>query len=108
MANIKLPDNCKLLCDFNGYVLAQRDYKVGDNQRSEYITWQKGQNSGVVLGHYYNDLQTAKEDFTKRSELVPENKMFNEDELAVLYKALFNAPLLLFRFQFLDEINKKV
>lgn len=88
MANIKLPDNCNLLCDFNGYVLAQRDYKVGDNQRSEYITWQKGQNGGVVFGHYYNELQAAKEDFAKRSELVPENKIFNEDELAVLYKAL--------------------
>lgn len=86
--SLKLPDNCNLLCDFNGYVLAQHDYKVGDKQRSEYITWQKGQNDGVVLGHYYNDVQSAKEDFAKRSELVPENKMFNKDELAVLYKAL--------------------
>lgn len=88
MANIKLPDNCKLLCDFNGFVLAQRDFIVGNKNMTEYITWQKGQNGGVVLGHYYTNLQAAKEDFAKRSELVPENKMFNEDELAVIYKAL--------------------
>lgn len=30
--NLSLPDNCTLLCEFNGYVLAQKDFKVADTQ----------------------------------------------------------------------------
>ena len=84
----QLPMNSKLLNEFNGYVLAQRDFKVADTQRTEYITWQKAFDGSVTLGHYFTDLQAAKEDFAKRSELIPYNKAFTDNELAVLYKAL--------------------
>ena len=84
----QLPMNSKLLTEFNSYVLAQREFKVADEQRTEYITWQKSFDGSVTLGHYFIDLQAAKEDFAKRSELIPYNKAFTENELAVLYKAL--------------------
>lgn len=85
---MKLPMNSKLLNEFNNYVLAQRDFMVSDEQRTEYITWQKAFDNSVNLGHYFTDLQAAKEDFAKRSELIPYNKAFTDNELAVLYKAL--------------------
>ena len=84
----KLPMNSKLLNEFNNYILAQRNFKVSDVERSEYITWLKGNDGSVSLGHYFTSLDAAKEDFAKRSELIPYNKAFTDNELAVLYKAL--------------------
>jgi hypothetical protein len=83
-----LPEKCELLNEFDGYILAQREYMVLDEQRTEYITWQRAFDGSVTLGHYFTELQAAKEDFVKRSELIPFNKAFTDNELAVLYKAL--------------------
>ena len=86
---IKLPERCKLLSDYDDYVLAERTLNVGERAQTEYITWHKGLRGGVDLGHYFGDnLQAAKEDFAKRSGLVNEAKLFNSDELAVLYRGL--------------------
>lgn len=86
---IKLPEHCKLLSDYDDYVLAERISNAGEKVNIEYITWHKGLRGGVDLGHYFGDnLQAAKEDFAKRSRLVNEAKLFNSDELAVLYRGL--------------------
>ena len=86
---IKLPEHCKLLAEFGDYVLAERTFNVGEISNIEYITWYKDPKGGVVLGHYFGDnQQAAKENFAKRSRLVIESKLFDDDELSVLYRGL--------------------
>ena len=84
--NNELPMGAKTLIDFGEYILAERSIKGTD--KTEYITWHKNPKGGVGIGHYFTDLQAAKEDFVCRTELVSLNKLFTENELAMLYKAL--------------------
>ncbi len=87
--DIKLPEHCTLLSEFNDCVLAERAFKIGDLNNIEYITWYCNKEGEVSLGHYFaGDMQAAKEDFAKRSGLVAESKLFNEGELSVLYRGL--------------------
>ena len=86
---VTLPKGCKLLAETDKYVLAERVFHVNERERTEYITWRKQYDGSVALGHYFaNNLQAAKEDFARRSELVEESRLFSPDEMAVVYKAL--------------------
>ncbi len=86
---VTLPKGCKLLAETDKYVLAERVFHVNERERTEYITWHKQYDGSVALGRYFaNNLQAAKEDFARRSELVDEARLFSPDEMAVIYKAL--------------------
>ena len=63
-----LGDGFKLLCEFNGTVLAGKEIPGLGNQ---FVTWQRDfDGSGLSHGHYHDDYPTAKEDFVERSRLV--------------------------------------
>lgn len=86
---VKLPKGCKLLAEAGSFVLAEQSVNVNGHSSKHYITWRKQYDGSVGLGHYWNeDLQAAKEDFVRRSDLVDEALLFSYDEMAVVYKAL--------------------
>ncbi len=86
---VTLPKGCKLLAETDKFVLAERTFHVNERERTEYITWRKQYDGSVALGRYFaNNLQAAKENFARRSELVDEARLFSPDEMAVIYKAL--------------------
>ena len=85
--NIKeLPNGYTPLVAYKGYVLAEKDFEYSESKK-QYVTWMQN-DRGFALGHYFTDKAVAEEDFAVRTELINPKKMFNSDELAVLYKAL--------------------
>jgi hypothetical protein len=85
-SNKGLPNGYKPLIAYNGYVLAEKDFEHSESKK-QYVTWMQN-DRGVTLGHYFTERTAAEEDFAVRTELINPNKLFNADELAVLYKAL--------------------
>ena len=81
-----LPNGFTAIAEYNGYVLAEKDFEYGESKK-QYVTWMQN-DRGVTLGHYFMDKASAEEDFAVRTELVNPNKLFNAEELAVIYKAL--------------------
>lgn len=81
-------DNFRLLCEYNGVVLAGREFE--NEQGYQFVTWQRTYgNTGLTLGHYYNDKYDAsKEDFARRTGLVPSFKLWNTEQLGEIYKAI--------------------
>ncbi len=76
----------KKLCEFNDTVLAVGLYS--DNV-FEYATWNiDRQNNSYFSGKYFMDYDMAKEDFAKRSEIINENKLFNDNELKIIKDTL--------------------
>lgn len=107
-----LRDGYKLLCEHGNIVLAGKD--MGEHGY-EFVTWQYTYDrKGVTLGHYYhNDYAGAKEDFAIRSGLVSEYKLFQDEELQTVYRALDQGqkyiPYLTFdQEQKMIEIKKKI
>ncbi len=85
--NIKeLPNGYTPMIAYNGYVLAEKDFEYSESKK-QYVTWIQN-DRGFTLGHYFTDKAAAEEDFAVRTGLIHQNKLFNADELAVLYKAL--------------------
>lgn len=74
----------KKLLEYNDVVLAGTEHSNG---RFEFVTWDCKNNS-LDHGHYYEDYERAKEDFVKRSELLPENQIFSADERFELYRCV--------------------
>ena len=107
--SVDIDDGYRQLCDYNGYVLAGME--LPQNMGYQFVTWQYSYDrKGVGLGHYFmNDYEGAKEDFAKRAELVPENKLFNKEQLHAIYEALHfsrcNNPALTFEQ---DEVLGKI
>lgn len=102
----------KLLCEYGNIVLAGRD--MGEHGY-ESVTWQYTYDrKGVTLGHYYhNDYDGAKEDFATRSGLINEHKLFKNEELQEIYRALDQGqkhiPFLTFdQEQKMIELKRKV
>ena len=81
-----LPNGFTAIAEYNGYVLAEKDYEYGELKK-QYVTWMQN-DRGVTLGHYFMEKASAEEDFAVRTELVNPNKLFNSEELAVIYKSL--------------------
>lgn len=74
----------KKLLEYNDVVLAGTEHS---NDSFEFVTWDCKNNS-LDHGHYYEDYERAKEDFVKRSELLPENQIFSADERFELYRCV--------------------
>jgi hypothetical protein len=108
-----LSDGYRLLCDFNGYVLAGTE--LSKNMGYQFVTWQYSYDrKGVGLGHYFmNDFEGAKEDFVQRAELMPKEKLFSDEQYHALYATLFfcrnNDPNLTFeQDKMLEEIQRQI
>lgn len=56
----------------------------------EFVTWEWVQNNTALWqGHYYGDeFAAAKQDFVTRSELIPEERLFNDRQLVELYRCI--------------------
>jgi hypothetical protein len=74
----------RLISQFGNHLLAAKQSK---NNEIRFVTWQYDYDrTGVTLGHYYEtNFQGALGDFTVRSGLIDENKLFTAEEMAVLY-----------------------
>ncbi len=72
------------LLEYNDVVLAGTEHSNGS---FEFVTWDCKNNS-LDHGHYYEDYERAKEDFAKRSGLLPESQIFSADERFELYRCV--------------------
>ena len=79
-----LPDRYKVLADFNEVVLAGAHGKYG----VEFVTWDWDHDrKGLSHGHYFNgNYEGAKQDFATRSGLIPEQQLFNDEQLIEIYR----------------------
>jgi hypothetical protein len=86
--SVDIDDGYRQLCDYNGYVMAGME--LPQSMGYQFVTWQYSYDrKGVGLGHYFmNDYEGAKEDFATRAGLVPENKLFNKEQLHGIYEAI--------------------
>ena len=70
----------KKLAEFNGVVLGGIEHENGMGY--EFTTWEYSYDGEhLYQGHYHTDYAEAKEDFVVRSGLLPESKLFSEQEL---------------------------
>ena len=74
----------KKLLKYNNVILAGTEHSDGS---FEFVTWEY-KNGSLNHGHYYDDYEKAKEDFVKRSELLPESQIFSADERFELYRCV--------------------
>ena len=109
---VDLRDGYKLLCEHGNIVLAGKD--MGEHGY-EFVTWQYTyDHKGVTLGHYYhNDYAGVKEDFATRSGLISEHKLFKNEELQEIYRALdqgqkFTPYLTFDQEQKMIELKKRI
>ena len=60
---------------------------------AQFVTWDWDfDRSGVSHGHYYNNnYAAAKQDFAIRSRLIPEERIFNEEQLTEIYRCCADA-----------------
>lgn len=74
------------LAEFNNVVLAGHQTRYG----MEFVTWEWVQNhTALWQGHYYGgDYNAAKQDFTTRSGLLPQERIFSDLQLAELYRCI--------------------
>lgn len=82
-----LEGDYRALAEFNNIVLAGHETKFG----MEFVTWEWVQNhSALWQGHYYgDDYAAAKQDFVTRSELLPEERLFSDEQLAEIYLCIY-------------------
>lgn len=97
-----LKDRYKVLADFNGTVLAAADSKYG----IQFVTWDWDHDrKGVSHGHYFTgNYGGAKQDFATRSGLIPEQKLFKDEQLIEIYRCC--ADTLDAGFDLTDEQEK--
>lgn len=79
-----LKNRYKVLADFNGTVLAGAYGKFG----VEFATWDWDYNrGGVTHGHYLGgDYNGAKQDFAIRFGLIPEQRIFEDEQLMEIFR----------------------
>lgn len=79
-----LEDKYKLLAEFNGTVLAGMHSKIG----VVFTTWDRTPDGeGLSHGHYFmEDYEGAKQDFTTRSCLIPEQQLFSPEQMVEIYR----------------------
>ena len=82
---IGLKDSYKVLADFGDAVLAGQLGKKG----ARFVTWEWDfDRQGVHAGHYFmEDYETAKLDFAVRASLINEQRLFSDEQLAVIRNA---------------------
>ncbi len=78
----------KLLAEFNGFILGGKDTSLG----YQFTTWERdASGKGYTDGHYFDDYPTAKENFSVRSGLVNQDRLFSETEMTLLYRIMRDA-----------------
>ena len=82
---IGLEDSYKVLADFGDAVLAGQLGKKG----ARFVTWEWDfDRQGVHAGHYFmENYEAAKQDFAVRAGLVDEQRLFSDEQLAVVRNA---------------------
>ena len=82
---IGLEDTYKVLADFGDAVLAGRSCKTG----AKFVTWEWDfDRQGVHAGHYFmENYEAAKQDFAVRAGLVERQRLFSDEQLAVIRNA---------------------
>ena len=82
---IGLDDTYKVLADFGDAVLAGRSCKTG----AKFVTWEWDfDRQGVHVGHYFmENYEAAKKDFAVRAGLVESQRLFSDEQLAVIRTA---------------------
>ena len=82
---IGLEDRFKVLADFGDAVLAGQLGKKG----ARFVTWEWDfDRQGVHAGHYFmENYEAAKQDFAVRAGLVNEQRLFSDEQLAVIRNA---------------------
>ena len=79
---VGLDDTYKVLADFGDAVLAGRSCKTG----ARFVTWEWDfDRQGVHAGHYFmENYEAAKQDFAVRAGLVERQRLFSDEQLAVI------------------------
>ena len=79
---IDLSEDYKILAEFDDTVLAGRMSKNG----ARFVTWEYDfDRRGVHTGHYFMQLyESAKQDFAVRAGLVESQRLFSDEQLAVI------------------------
>ena len=82
---VGLEDTYKVLADFGDAVLAGRSCKTG----AKFVTWEWDfDRQGVHAGHYFmENYEAAKLDFAVSASLVNEQRLFSDEQLAVIRDA---------------------
>ena len=82
---IDLSEDYKILAEFDDTVLAGRMSKNG----ARFVTWEYDfDRRGVHTGHYFMQLyESAKQDFAVRAGLVESQRLFSDEQLAVIRNA---------------------
>ena len=82
---VGLEDTYKILADFGDAVLAGQLGKKG----ARFVTWEWDfDRQGVHAGHYFmENYEAAKQDFAVRASLVNEQRLFSDEQLAVIRDA---------------------
>ena len=82
---VGLQDTFKVLADFGDAVLAGRSCKTG----AKFVTWEWDfDRQGVHAGHYFmENYEAAKLDFAARADLINEQRLFSDEQLAVIRNA---------------------
>ena len=77
-----LDEDYKVLSDFGDAVLAGRSCKTG----AKFVTWEWDfDRQGVHTGHYHmENYEAAKLDFAVRAGLINEQRLFSDEQLAVI------------------------
>ena len=80
-----LEEDYKVLADFGDAVLAGRSCKTG----AKFVTWEWDfDRQGVHTGHYHmENYEAAKLDFAVRAGLINEQRLFSDEQLAVIRNA---------------------
>ena len=80
-----LEDSYKVLADFSDAVLAGQLGKKG----ARFVTWEWDfDRQGVHTGHYFmENYEAAKKDFAVRAGLINEQRLFSDEQLAVIKNA---------------------
>ena len=80
-----LDDTYKVLADFGDAVLAGRSCKTG----AKFVTWEWDfDRQGVHAGHYFmENYEAAKQDFAVRAGLIESQRLFSDEQLAVIRNA---------------------
>ena len=82
---VGLEDTYKVLVDFGDAVLAGRLCKTG----AKFVTWEWDfDRQGVHAGHYFmENYEAAKKDFAVRAGLINEQRLFSDEQIAVIKNA---------------------
>ena len=82
---VGLQDTFKVLADFGDAVLAGQLGKKG----AQFVTWEWDfDRQGVHVGHYFmENYEAAKQDFAVRAGLVESQRLFSDEQLAVIRNA---------------------